>query len=299
MSTPVEITTALLRSMPLPDYSPEAHKGDYGKLLVIAGSRQLPGAPILVARAALRAGCGSVRVAAPKSIAVQIGIAFPELMVVPLPETDHGALATGALAILEDLYAPCDAAVIGPGLGQHAQTRALIHHVIGSATLPLAIDAEALHALGAIERVERKEAPPAPRVYTPHPTEMSWLMDADPEEINRNRESTSLEFVRYTGGTLILKGRHTLITSTTGEQYVNTAGTRGLATAGSGDTLVGITASLLAQGMEPTHAAIWAVHLHALAGEAAARDLGEDGLLSSDFTERLPRVVHALREQTS
>lgn len=299
MSSPIEITTALLRSMPLPDYSPEAHKGDYGKLLVIAGSRQLPGAPLLVARAALRAGCGSVRVAAPESIAVQVGIAFPELMVVPLPETDQGTIAAGALAILEDLYAPCDAAVIGPGLGQHAQTKALIHQVIRSAPLPLAIDAEALHALGAIEHVKRTEEPPAPRVYTPHPTEMSWLMDADPEEVNRNREAISLDFVRYTDGTLILKGRHTLITSTTGEQYVNTAGTRGLATAGSGDTLVGIAASLLAQGMEPTHAAVWAVYLHALAGEAAAHDLGEDGLLASDFIERLPRVVRELREQTT
>jgi hydroxyethylthiazole kinase-like uncharacterized protein yjeF len=316
MGDPTEISTDLLRRCSLPEYSAGSHKGDRGKLLVIAGSRHLPGAPILIARAALRSGCGSVRVAAPESIAIQIGVALPELMVIPLAETTQGTLAAAAQTTLDALYAPCDAAVIGPGLGQHEQTKVLIRQVIESAPLPLVIDAEALHALGVIagpeeplpaateqtpvtERDETLSRIPAPRVYTPHPTEMCWLTGTTPEALACTRESTSRDFARQTGATLVLKGSRTLITSPSGEQFVNTAGTRALATAGSGDTLAGILGSLLAQGMDAAPAAIWAVHLHALAGESAARELGEDGLLASDFVERLPGILRDLRRQTT
>src|SRR3954454_8937524 len=120
MSGPAKlIDRALLAEIPLPEHGREASKADRGKLLIVAGSRGLPGAAILAARAALRVGCGTVRVAAPRSVAVAVGVAVPELMVLPLPETVAGTLSEAALPFLEEQHEPCDAAAIGPGLGSH------------------------------------------------------------------------------------------------------------------------------------------------------------------------------------
>jgi hydroxyethylthiazole kinase-like uncharacterized protein yjeF len=290
------ISPDLLRGMPLPDYATDADKTDRGKLLVVAGSRRLPGGAILAARAALRVGCGTVRVAAPESVAVQIGIALPELMVLPLPETDRGTIALEALELLREQEEPCSAAVIGPGLDAHDETDELARRFVAETRLPLLVDARALLAVG-------KHVPTArgARLYTPHAAEMHELSGEEvPEEgqDERAREGLAIGWAREHDATLVLKGRETLIASPDGELYRNTAGTRGLGTAGSGDTLAGIIGSLLAQGLEPTRAAVWGVYLHAIAGEAVAEDLGEDGLLASDWVDRLPRALRILRPRT-
>jgi NAD(P)H-hydrate epimerase len=143
-----------------------------------------------------------------------------------------------------------------------------------------------------------------PRLFTPHAAEMTALTGGDvPEEgeqeREREREALARRWAHERGVTLVLKGRQTLIAARDGNVYRNTAGTRGLGTAGSGDTLAGIAGSLLAQGLEPPAAATWAVYLHALAGEAAADALGEDGLLASDWVDQLPAVLRTLRLRTS
>ena len=135
------IDTELLKAQPLPEWSEETHKADKGKLLLIGGSRRIPGAMILAARAALRAGCGSVRVAAPASVALAIGIAVPELMVIPLPETKDGTIGGEAIDLIATQAKVCDAIVIGPGLDDNSETDEFAREIIKAAPLPLLIDA--------------------------------------------------------------------------------------------------------------------------------------------------------------
>ena len=280
--------------MPLPQYDDDAHKATRGKLLIIAGSQRLPGAAILAARAALRAGCGTVRVAAPQSVALAIGIAVPELMVLPLPEKD-GHISQYALPQLQDQIGPCDAVVIGPGLDENPESDALICEFLANCSLPALVDAQALCALGEKKEAKQKK-PDAPRIFTPHDGEMEKLTG---ESVGDDRAGTAKTFAKTGGMTLVLKGRETLVASPKGDIYLNKAGSRALGTAGSGDTLAGIIGSLLAQGMEATAAAAWGVHLHALVGEALEEDMGADGVLASDFVARLPFVLRYARKQTA
>lgn len=295
MSEATTINLDVLRSMPLPQYGEYSSKADYGKLLIIAGSARLPGAALLAARAALRSGCGTVRLAAPKSVALAIGIAMPELMVLPLPETETGTLALEALSFVEEQFAGCDAAVLGPGLDANDETDELIRKLIAKIPLPTVIDAQALYAIG---ETANFGAELAPRVWTPHEGELHPILGRPFSEIELSREEFAVSFARDRASVLALKGRETLISTPAGGLWKNTAGTRGMGTAGSGDTLSGIIGSLLAQGMEAGAAAAWGVHIHALAGEAAGEDLGDDGMLASDLVQRIPNTVRYLRKGT-
>lgn len=137
------VTLELLKSMPLPDWDSDASKASRGKLLIIGGSRRLPGAAILAARAALRIGCGTVRLAAPESIASQIGIAVPELMVIPLAETSKGTIAASAASkLLKEQIKPCSGIVLGPGIDEDKDTEKFIREILAEATLPMVVDAQ-------------------------------------------------------------------------------------------------------------------------------------------------------------
>jgi hydroxyethylthiazole kinase-like uncharacterized protein yjeF len=291
-----EITPELLKSLPLRDFSDDADKADYGKLLIIAGSARLPGAAILAARAALRSGCGTVRVAAPQSVATSIGVAVPELMVIPLPETGDGTVAAGALEVLEKQFEPCDAAVIGPGLDSNEETEELCRKFLAACPLPTVVDATALLAFAGQSTLKAAAhgAEKAPRVWTPHLAEMQRLL-GDIEE--SQRATIALDWAKNQKSTLVFKGRETLIAAEDGTLYKNTAGTRGLGTAGSGDVLAGLIGGFLAQGMDAARCAVYGVHIHALAGEAAAKDLGDDGMMARDFLERVPSVLRYIRNQ--
>jgi hydroxyethylthiazole kinase-like uncharacterized protein yjeF len=304
MSDPIlstEITPEVLRELPLPQYSDDSDKADYGKLLIVAGSRRLPGAAILAARAALRAGCGTVRVAAPESVAVAIGTQVPELMVLPLPETPAGTIALETSTRLAEQYEPCDAAVIGPGLDDDEETRVLLRRLALEMPLPAVLDASALLALGDAQPTYLHS-----RILTPHRREFETLRGKANEPLSPSRETLAADYARQCKGdvTLVLKGRETLIAAQPDKLYRNTAGTRGLGTAGSGDVLAGIIGSLLTQFAAQKidgaalRAAVWGVHLHALCGEAAEKDLGDDGLTASDLIARLPGVLRYLRKQT-
>lgn len=285
----------LLKTIPLPQYSDEASKNGYGKLLIIGGSASLPGAVILAARAALRCGCGTVRLATPRSIAIAIGVAVPELMLIALPETPDGTIAQAALELIEKQYAECQSVVVGPGMGAHDETDQVARAVVANCPLPLLVDAQALIALGEKGNSGSKKGA---RIFTPHPGEMAALLGRDAKEIEVEREQIALDYARANGVSLVLKGRETLVSDSNGALYKNTAGTRGLGTAGSGDVLAGAVGGLLAQGMTATSAAAWGVHLHALAGESAEKDLGDDGMMARDFLERLPQVMRFLRRAT-
>ena len=285
------IDIEFLKAHPLPEWSDETHKADKGKLLLIGGSRRIPGAVILAARAALRAGCGSVRVAAPESVALHIGIAVPELMVIPLPETKAGTIAGEAIELIAAQSKVCDAIVLGPGLDSNSETDEFAREVIEAAPLPLLIDAQAISALAGDWTAGARA-----RVLTPHDGEFETLTG---KTIGEDREKLALEYAKKAGVTLALKGHQTVIANPEAEIYLEESGTRALGTAGSGDVLAGIIGGLLAQGLDATRATIWGVHMHAQAGEALTKDGGEDGLMARDFIERLPSVQKYLRRQTS
>lgn len=260
------VTRELLASIPLPRYDVNASKYARGKLFVIAGSAALPGAAILAGRAALRVGCGTVRLVLPAELTAPIGAVFVESMVV-----------ARSLETIRAQYDACRAGVIGPGLDESDETAELVRQVIQEVPVPLVVDAEALLAC--------PDGPYAgPRILTPHAGEMKLL---------RKRDFKTRDV------TLVLKGKETRVTSPKGDAYLDTTGTRALATAGSGDALAGVIGGLLAQDMDPTHAAVWGVQLHGLAGEAAAASLGDDGVLASDVVEQLPSVVRELRRATT
>ena len=284
------IDLELLKSHPLPDWSEETHKADRGKLLIIGGSRRIPGAAILAARAALRTGCGSVRVAAPQGVALAIGIALPELMVVPLPETKDGTIAADALELIAAQAKVCDAIVLGPGLDENSETDDFARQVVEAAPLPLLIDAQAISALSNDWKANARA-----RILTPHDGEFETLTG---KTIGDNREQLATEFAQKAGATLALKGHQTIVATPEGDAYLEESGPRALGTAGSGDVLAGIIGSLLAQGLDATRATIWGVHLHAQAGEALTKDGPEDGLLASDFIGQLPTVQKYLRRST-
>jgi NAD(P)H-hydrate epimerase len=288
-----------LRELSLPEYSDEANKADYGKLLLVAGSRRLPGAAILAARAALRAGCGTVRLAAPESVATLIGLQVPELMVIPLPETKAGTVSLEACSILQEQWEPCDAVVVGPGLDENEETNVLLRRLAVEMPLPAVLDASALLALAGA-----KINFAFPRILTPHLQEACALLEQTEEKVEKDREGVALETAKAFNTVFALKGRETLVANEAGKVYKNTAGTRGLGTAGSGDVLAGIIGGLLAQlaaqKMDDAtlRAAAWGVHLHALCGESGEKDMGDEGLIAGDLIGRLPGALRYLRKQT-
>ena len=289
------IDTELLKTLPLPVWDEDTDKSTRGKLLLVGGSKRIPGAAILAARAALRSGCGSVRVAAPARSALAIGIAVPELMVLPLDETHDGTAAQASIEVVAAQCKLCQALVIGPGLDENGETDETAREIVQSAPLPLVVDAQALAALGPQFDFQGTRAP---RILTPHAVEFESLSGQKvPSELEKRAEIAK-EFAVKNGVVLVLKGSQTLIASPEGELWHNESGSRALGTAGSGDVLAGVIGGLLAQGLSAANAAIWGVFLHARAGEEVAQDVGEDGALASDFVARLPGIQKHLRAQT-
>jgi ADP-dependent NAD(P)H-hydrate dehydratase len=271
----------LLRTMPLPSYHESASKDERGKLLVVAGSEQLPGGAILPAKAALRVGCGTVRVSLPRSLATAVGVAVPEVMIV------------GREAIAEQLSS-CAAVVAGPGMVEDAESDRLLGWLISECPLPLVVDAQALLVWA--------KAPPAelagPRVFTPHAREIAAMVGRPAADVVAEREGIAGRLAEEHGVVLVFKGAETLIAAPDGRLFVNRAGTRGLGTAGSGDTLAGIIGGMLAQGLGAVEAAVWGVHVHALAGEDVAAEMGDDGMMASDLLPKLPLALRRLRGGT-
>jgi NAD(P)H-hydrate epimerase len=219
---------------------------------------------------------------------------MPELMVIPLEETTQGTVSTAALDTVRAQFGPCDAVVLGPGLDENDETTDFIREIAPEIPLPTLLDASAISALTG----RKSGALHFPRVWTPHGGELQILANIKLDEIEDD-EAFAISWAHENASTLVWKGRDTLIASPDGELWRNTAGTRGRGTAGSGDLLTGCIGALLAQGLEPPHAAAWGVYTHARAGELAAQERGDDGMMASDFCERLPHALKMLREQTS
>jgi NAD(P)H-hydrate epimerase len=264
-----------------------SHKGDFGHVLVVGGSRGKTGAAAMAGIAALRAGAGLVTVASAGSALPVIAGHAPELMTEALPETADGAISGSALepGDLARLIQRKDIVALGPGLGTHPETVAAVHSVMAATPQYLLIDADGLNALAGAQIKGHN------LILTPHPGEMARLSGKRPSEVQADRVGTARGFATEHGVTVVLKGQRTLIAFPDGRVWINPTGTPGMATGGSGDILTGLIAGLVAQAPQEVEAAIAAgVYLHGLAGEYAAEAMGERTLIATDLLTFLPEA---------
>jgi NAD(P)H-hydrate epimerase len=275
----------------------DAHKGDFGHLLIAAGSLGKTGAAVLAAGGALRAGAGLVTVATPEPCLAFVAAARPEAMTEPLPATPRGALAESGVARLLELARERDAVVIGPGLGQDPGTRALVRGFVRECPVPMVIDADGLNALAAASGETgglgalRRETP---AVLTPHPGEMARLVRAATADVQGDRPGRAAALARETGAVVVLKGERTLVAEPSGRTAIAATGNPGMATGGTGDVLAGVVGSLLARH-GALLAATAAVVVHGRAGDIAARARGEEGMTAGDLVEALPEAIESVR----
>jgi len=272
----------------LPGRSSDCHKGTAGRVLAIAGSAGMTGAGLLACRSALRTGSGLVYWALPESLYVIPAIKIPEVISEPMPETS-GALDRKARKEIFRIAEKADVCLIGPGLGQNRETGLLVKDIIAGLRIPAVIDADGLNLIAKDPGVLKKCR--SSLILTPHPGEMSRLTRIPMKQIQVRRIEIARSFAQKYRVTLVLKGAHTVIAGKSGEVYINPTGNPGMATAGSGDVLSGIIASLVGQGLKPEPAAFCGVYLHGLSGDILSEKLGDRGMLAGDLIEKIPIAI--------
>ncbi|NQT29268.1 MAG: NAD(P)H-hydrate dehydratase [Candidatus Saganbacteria bacterium] len=268
----------------LPKRKPNTHKGDYGKVLIVAGSAGMTGAAVLAARAALRCGAGLTYLAVPRKLVNFVDCITPEVITLPFEEIKR---------------VKADAVAIGPGLGVSAKTRKLITSLVtrlprersrGHAT-PMILDADALNIMAKDLSVLAKVKDEDKIILTPHPGEMARLTGKSISYIQKNRKKVALDFAKKYGCIVVLKGHKTVVAHSNQKVYINNTGNPGMAKAGVGDVLCGMIAAFAAQGITPFDSAMLGVYLHGLAGDIASRDKGEYGMLASDLLGKIPDAI--------
>lgn len=270
-----------------PPREPGVHKGQLGRLLLVAGSRRLPGAAALAAHGALRSGVGLLTVAGPEDALRNLP---PEAMRLPLPAGPEGEIVLDAAFPIREF--PADALAIGPGLGSSQETRETVRQIVLSTGAPLVLDADGLN--GWAGRAAELAARPG-LALTPHPGEASRLLDRPLAEVRADRLAAARRLAELTGGAVSLKGPGTLVAEPGGAVLVNRSGGPELATGGTGDVLTGVVGALLARGLAPLDALAGAVFVHGRAGEAAGRRFGVDGVTASAVAEHLGPAIRRLR----
>ena len=277
----MRLPTQLLRRRP------DAHKGDFGHIFILAGSARFSGAAVLSGEAAIRSGAGLVTLGIPKSLnSAIIKIKPKEVMTLPLPETSDGSLSLGGYKKIKDFVKNADVLVVGPGLTQNKSTQGLTRKVISKIDKPVVIDADGLNAL-----VGHLDLLGFARILTPHPGEMARLLGFSIKKVQDNRIYITRKFAKDYKVTLVLKGHDTIVADFNGNLYINKTGNPGMATAGSGDVLTGMIAAFLAQGLKVFDASKYAVYLHGLAGDLAAKEKTQLGMIASDIIDKIPEAV--------
>lgn len=275
-----------------PERPRDTHKGDYGHVLVIAGSRGKGGAAGLAALAALRAGCGLVTLALPEGCQKACEFHPLEVMTVAVPETGSGAFALAAHDLLLEQCRGKSVVALGPGISTDPETVRLIQELLPEIRCPLVIDADALNCLAQVEGLLAKIA--SETVLTPHAKEMSRICGLEIAEILDNRIEAASGYAEKNSTCLVLKGARTLIAFADGKVTLNPTGNPGMATAGTGDVLTGIIAGLIAQGLGIREAAVAGTYLHGLAGDICAEESGETSLIAGDLLQKLPRCLNKI-----
>lgn len=265
----------------LPKRKPDTHKGDYGRVLIVAGSLGMAGAATLAGEAAYRAGAGLVYYACPSTLLDVMSIKQTCGVVWPFEER------SAAVQILE--YAQkCSVAVIGPGLSQSPAISAAVREIVGALEIPFVLDADGLNAFEAFpELLGRGQAP---RVITPHPGEAARLLRSLPTDIQAGRAAAAKELAERFLAVAVLKGHRTIVTDGK-KSYVNKTGNPGMATGGTGDVLAGVIGALIAQGMDPYDAACLGAHVHGKAGDLAAKKFGQASMMATDLLACLPDAL--------
>ncbi len=277
----------------LPRRRPDAHKGECGRVVILAGSMGFTGAAALSAQGALRSGAGLVQVGVPESLNDILEVKLTEAMTHPLPEVRKPrCLALRARGEIQRLVSSADCVALGPGLGTHRETVQLVRRIVYDIQAPLVLDADAINALaGAADNLKMRSAP---TVVTPHPGEFARLTGVGNEAIRSDPIGSAQTLARSADVIVILKGAPTVVAVPNGRTYVNPSGNAGMASGGSGDVLTGILAALIGQGVDPETAACLGVYMHGLAGDLCAEPTGETGLLAGDVAATLPRAHRAV-----
>jgi hydroxyethylthiazole kinase-like uncharacterized protein yjeF len=294
----IVVDDALLRSWALPMPSHEGDKEERGRLLVIGGSRQMPGAVILAATAAMRAGAGKLAIATGNSVAQLVALAIPESRVIGLPETGEGGIDATAINALQRMAGRLDAVLIGPGMQDEPAicdfVQALLPMLDG---VPVVLDAAAMGvaANACTDGAQGFLGRYGPQVLlTPHAGEMAHLSGASKEEVSNDPAMMARRMAQHWKETVALTGPVTVIATSVGRLWKHEGGNVGLAASGSGDTLAGIIVGLAARGATLEQAGAWGVALHARAGDRLAERTGPLGFLTRDLAAEVPMLMHTL-----
>lgn len=267
----------------LPDRNPWGHKGNFGKLLLLCGSRGYTGAAFFAAMGALRSGAGLVFLGVPESIYGIEAVKLNEPVIFPLPD-ESGRLSADAVPEILTRLPQMDAVLVGPGLGQSEGTLAVVRAVLEKAECPVVVDADGINVLSAHRDLLRGRK--LPTILTPHDGEFARLGGV----IGEDRMSAAAALAYNLGGVVLLKGHETCITDGT-DGYINPTGNPGMAVGGSGDVLAGVITALLGAGLPPLEAAACGAWLHGAAGDRCAAELGQYGMLPTDMLSALPRLM--------
>ncbi|MBI4056497.1 MAG: NAD(P)H-hydrate dehydratase [Elusimicrobia bacterium] len=293
----------------LPPRPLKSHKGDFGRVLIVAGSRGMTGASVLAASAAMRSGAGLVTLALPNSQQAVVASQLVEVLTYPLPETRQATLHLRAVREIQKLIDSrgCDVLVLGPGLSTHPQTQKAVLKILALIDIPTVLDADALNILATLAPPYRKKLfskRHSPVIVTPHPGEMSRLLGVSISQVQKDREDRARYLAKELGVVCVLKGYRTVITDGT-KTFLNSTGNPGLAKAGTGDVLAGMLGAFWPQvcisrrfdNQSALKASCLAVYVHGLCGDLAAKESTEQGLLARDLSRFLPRALRKLKSR--
>lgn len=293
MTRPVAVDPDWLQAHPLPTPPEDIDKNERGRVLLVGGSRAVPGGLRLTAEAALRAGAGKVRVATVESAAIALGVTMPEIGVFGLPEDAEGEIDRVGGGVLDRLVQHNDAIVLGPAIGSPEAAGPLVDRLVSDirCDAPIILDAAALTCLPP-NRIAALRSRCNPIVLTPHVGEMAALLQCEASDIELDRHAAVQTAAHMTGGVCLLKGSTSLVATPQGDLFTYEGGGVGLATGGSGDVLAGLVAGLIARGIEPIRSLLWAIWIHGEAGRQCAENIGVLGYLSRELLPRVPRLLN-------
>jgi NAD(P)H-hydrate epimerase len=276
----------------------ESNKGSFGHVLVVGGSLGKAGAAAMAGMSALRIGAGLSTVATAKSTLPTVAGFYPELMTLPLPETETGTIATSAGVRIEELLKGMTVVAIGPGISRDPHTSALVRSLVAHVKTPMVVDADGLNAFE--HQTNELNGKGRTLVITPHPGEMARLAGCTTAEVQRDRLGIARKFAREHELIVVLKGHRTLVVQPDGGAWVNVTGNPGMATGGTGDILTGMIAGMIAQHPDqPLRATVAAVHLHGLAGDVVRKGVGEHSLVATDLLRGLPEAFEGVRRNAA
>ncbi|WP_106640651.1 NAD(P)H-hydrate dehydratase [Allosphingosinicella vermicomposti] len=290
MSEPRTLDIELLRARPLPHHPEDGDKEERGRILFIAGSREVAGAALLAGTAALRAGAGKLQIATAQSVATGLSLTMPEARVIAFGEDEAGCIAPASIPALVDQCRRLDALAVGPGMETGDALATLLEAVLDAGTsYPLILDAGALHVLPPLAAKLRERRGGA--ILLPHNGEMARLLDCAVDEVAADPLAAARQAAACYGAVTVIKGQWSHVVTPEGESFRYLGGGVGLATSGSGDVLAGIAGGIAARGADALTTALWSVYLHGEAGRTLTRDVGRVGFLARELPDLIPKLM--------